>query len=95
MLSMYSLSNCDKVVDEVAYRLTRDAWYGYKFFYNHAACVESKDKRINIHFHPTFGYEVDVVSLYDTYFERMSWFEYTGNIGKDADYLYNLVISML
>ena len=35
----YTIYHCDEIIDEVAYRLTRGNWYGYKQFHDHFACV--------------------------------------------------------
>ena len=42
----YTIYHCDEIIDEVAYRLTRGNWYGYKQFHDHFACVVVSHMRI-------------------------------------------------
>lgn len=92
----YTLYNCDKVIDEVAYRLTRNDWYGYKYFHDHTACVETLGKRIDIYFHPYAGYQILVIDNDSVgFYKSRKWKGYTGNVRDDVNYLYGLVASLM
>lgn len=91
----YTLYNCDKVIDEVAYRLTRDDWYGYKQFHNHSACVELNNRRIELYFHPYIGYQALVIDNGASFYNSISWKNYTGNVSDDVNELYDTVMFMV
>lgn len=91
----YTLYNCDKVIDEVAYRLTRNDWYGYKYFHDHTACVETLGKRIDIYFHHYTGYQALVIADGAPTYYSIKWKDYTGDVSHDADCLYALIIDMV
>ncbi len=58
----YTIYHCDEVIDEVAWRLTCNNWYGYKQFHDHFACVVVSGKQIELYFHPYTGYQALVIA---------------------------------
>lgn len=91
----YKLYKCDEVIDEVAYRLTRDAWYGYKQFHNHFACIELNNKRVEIYFHPYVGYQLLVIENNAPFYNSTDWKNYTGHVSDDADKIYDLIMFLI
>lgn len=91
----YTIYHCDEIIDEVAYRLTRDNWYGYKQFHDHSACVVVSGKQIELYFHPYTGYQALVIADGAPTYYSIKWKDYTGDISHDADHLYTLVVRMI
>lgn len=91
----YTIYHCDEVIDEVAYRLTRGNWYGYKQFHDHFACVVVSGKQIELYFHPYTGYQALVIADGAPTYYSIKWKDYTGDVSHDADHLYALIIDMV
>lgn len=91
----YTIYHCDEIIDEVAYRLTRGNWYGYKQFHDHFACVVVSGKQIELYFHPYTGYQALVIADGAPTYYSIKWKDYTGDVSHDADNLYALIIDMV
>ena len=91
----YTLYNYAKVIDEVAYRLICDGWYGYTHNYKHFASIETVGKTITISFNSFSGYHILLTEDDTSFYDRINWKRYTGNVSEDVECVYNFIVSLI